>query len=99
MGRLDMFDDFPGLRDRPQGGQQRLRRIDREPERLEELGLPTIIWMSRIQQVVDDLVSFDDGEMRASQFHQAEAILPRARDSRLAGLSAGGLRMARGSLE
>jgi hypothetical protein len=73
MGRLDMFDDFPGLRHRPQGGQQRIRGIDREPEGLEELGLPAIIRMSRIQQVVDgtpvgEVVPRSEGRISPAQF-------------------------------
>jgi hypothetical protein len=38
--------------------------------------------MRRVEQVVDDLVSLDDSEMRVSQVHRAEAILARASVSR-----------------
>ena len=78
MRRLDSFDDFPGLSNLAQGGNQRVRDIDGEAKRLEEVRLPTIVGMGRIQKVVDDLVAFDYGEMRVSQFHRADAILPRA---------------------
>jgi hypothetical protein len=78
MRRLDAFDDFPGLSNLAQGSNQEVRGIDGEAERLEEVRLPTIVGMGRIQKVVDDLVAFDYREMRVSQFHRADAILPRA---------------------
>ena len=78
MGRLDAFDDFACLGQCAQGVNQQLRSIDRKPERLEELRLPAVVGMSRVQQIVDDLVSFDDGELRVSQFQRTDAILPRA---------------------
>jgi len=62
MRRLDAFDHFPGLSNLAQGGNQEVRGIDGEAERLEEGRLPTIVGMGRIQQVVDDLVPFDYGE-------------------------------------
>ena len=77
MRRLDAFDDFPGLRNLAQGGNQQVRGIGGEAERLEEMRFPTIVGMGRIQKVVDDLMPFDDREMRVSQFHGPDAILPR----------------------
>ena len=62
MRRLDAFDDFPRLSNHPQGGNQQVRGIDGEAERLEEARLPTVVGMSRIQKVVDDLVTFDYGK-------------------------------------
>ena len=62
MRRLDAFDDFPGLSNLVQGSNQQVRGIDGEAERFEEVRLPTIVGMGRIQKVVDDLVAIDYGE-------------------------------------
>jgi hypothetical protein len=64
MRRLDTFDDFPGLSNLAQGGNQQVRGIDGEAERLEEVRLPTIVGMGRIQKVIDDRVPFDNGAAR-----------------------------------
>jgi hypothetical protein len=70
VGRLGAFDDFSGPTYVAQGGNQRVRSIAREPQRLEELSFPPVIWMGRIQQVLDDFVSLHEREMSVSQFHR-----------------------------
>ena len=49
------------------GRQSRI--LTREAERLEELRLAAIIWMRGVQEVPEQLVSFDDGEVRVSKLH------------------------------
>lgn len=68
MGRLDAFSDFSGSSHRAQSINEQLRSVDREPERLEKLGLSAIIGMCRIQQVVDDLVLFDSARCAFRSF-------------------------------
>lgn len=78
MRRLDPLDDFPGLSDLAQGGNQQGRSIVGEAKRLEELSLPPIIRMGRIHQVLDDLMSFDQRQMSVSQFHWLTPFCRRA---------------------
>jgi hypothetical protein len=61
--RLGRCHDLAISCDRSEGGHQQLRIVDREAKRLEEPRLTAVVRMGGIQQVVNDLVSLDDGEM------------------------------------
>ena len=69
VGRLDHLHDFPGLGDRLENADQQFRILAREAERFEELRLAAIIWMRGVQEILDQLVSFYDGEVRVSKRH------------------------------
>jgi len=69
VGRLDHLDDFPRLGDGVESAGQQFRILGREAERLEELCLAAIVWMRGVQEVLEPLVSFDDGEVRVSKLH------------------------------
>jgi hypothetical protein len=61
--------DFSALSNCPQSRNQHPRILKSKAERLEELRLSGVVRMRRVQQIVRDLTSVDDREMRVSQFH------------------------------
>ena len=65
VGSLDAFGYLPALPHGAQSADQQLWILDRKTKRLEELGFTAIVGMRRIQQIVDDLVSLDDGAKSA----------------------------------
>ena len=69
VGRLDHLHDFPSLGDRLENADQQFSILAREAERFEELRLAAIVWMRGVEQVLEQFVSFDDGEVRVSKLH------------------------------
>ena len=69
MRRLDQLHDFPRLGDGVESAGQQFRILAREAERLEELRLAAIVWMRGVKEVLQQLVSFDDGEVGVSKLH------------------------------
>jgi len=69
VSRIDHLHDFPDLSDGVKCADQQFRILAREAERLEKLRLAAIVWMRGVQEVLEHLVSFDDGEVRVSKLH------------------------------
>ena len=82
VGRLDELHDLSRLGDGLESAGQQFRILGREAERVEELCLAAIIWMRGVQEVLEQRVSFDDGEMRAGRLLcMKESSLPRDADA------------------
>lgn len=69
VGRLGQLHDFPCLGDGVESAGQQVRILTCEAERLEELRLAAVVWVRAVQEVVKQLVSFDDGEVCVSKLH------------------------------
>ena len=67
--RIDHLHDLPHPSKSVECADQRFRILAREAERLEKLRLAAIVWMRGVQEVLEHLVSFDDGEVRVSKRH------------------------------
>ena len=86
MNRIDHLSDLPHLSDSVECADQRFRILAREAERLEKLRLAAIVWMRGVQEVLEYLVSFDDGEVRVSKLH--DQVLCRGAHRRSRGTTA-----------
>src|SRR5829696_7439973 len=67
--RIGTLNDVAVFRDGQECGHQALRILDREAEGLEEPRLAAVVGMSGVQQVVNDFLSLDYGEMRIAKPH------------------------------
>jgi hypothetical protein len=68
------FHNFAINRDYSKGGHQALGIFDREAKGLEEPRLAAVVWMCDVQQVLNDLVSLDDGELRVPKLHAVSSV-------------------------
>ena len=74
MDRMGILNDVAVFREGSERGHEVLRFLDREAEGLEEPRLAAVVGMSGVQQVVNDFLSLDDGEMSVAKPHVVSSL-------------------------
>jgi hypothetical protein len=74
MDRMCILNEIAVFRESSERGDEALWVFDRKGERLEEPRLAAVVGMSGVQQVLNDFMSLDDGEMSVAKLHVVSSL-------------------------